>query len=69
MFVEEILSYKWDIHESIISKEWHGQSGLCVGNIIRIAVWRLNVAENTRVRKTDLEAVALALTGDYGNLE
>ena len=44
-------------------------SGFYVGNIIQIAIWRLNVAENTRVRKTDLEAIAQDLTGDYENLE
>ena len=40
-------------------------SGLHVGKTIQIALWRLNLAENTGVRKTDLEAIALVLAGAY----
>lgn len=39
-------------------------SGLYIGDIIQLATWRLNLAENTGVRKTDLEAIALGLAGD-----
>lgn len=38
-------------------------SGLCVGNIIQRAIWKLNLAENTRIRRPDVEAIALVLTG------
>lgn len=40
-------------------------SGLRVGNIIQRAIWRLHLAEKTRVRKADLEAIALVVAGEY----
>ena len=44
-------------------------SSVYFGNTVQVAIWRLNLTENTKVREANLEAIALVLAGEYEDLD